>query len=148
MSLQQQINSDFIAAMKEKNEVRVSVLRMLKSALHNQQIAEHKGLSDDDVIKVVQKEIKQRRDSIERYISGNRSELADKEKKESEILEKYLPAQLSDQELTKIIGAAISETDATTLADIGKVMGLVMPQVTGRADGGTISAKVKELLTE
>lgn len=148
MSLQQQINNDFIAAMKEKDEARVSVLRLLKSALHNQQITEQKELSDDNVIKVVQKEIKQRKDSIETFVSGDRAELADKEKKELEILEKYRPQQLSDEEMVKIVEAAIVETGATGLADIGKVMGRVMPQVAGRADGGTVSAKVKELLSK
>lgn len=148
MSLINTINDDFVVAMKEKNEVKVSVLRMLKSALQNYQIAEKKELSDDEVIKIIQKEIKQRRDSIATFTSGGRVELADKEKKEVEILKRYMPAQLSDEELTKIIEAAIAETAATTPAEMGKVMGKVMPRVAGKTDGGQVSAKVKELLTK
>lgn len=146
MALIEQIDADFKNALKNKESERISVLRMLKSALQNYQIAEQKELSDDDVIKIIQKEIKQHKDSIETFISGDRTELADKEKKELEILEKYMPQQLSNGELTKIVEAAISETGASTPADIGKVMGRVMPQVAGRTDGGAVSARVKELL--
>lgn len=148
MSLIDTINDDFVAAMKAKNETEVSVFRLLKSALQNYQIAEKKELSDDEVIKVIQKEIKQRRDSIETYEAGDRAELAEKEKDEIEILKKYIPAQLSDEELGKIVQAAITQTGATTPADMGKVMGRVMPQVAGRADGGQVSSKVKELLSK
>ena len=148
MSLQQQINNDFITAMKSKDESRLSVLRMLKSALQNYQIAQQKELSDDDVIKIIQKEIKQRKDSIESFTSGGRAELADKEKNELKILEKYIPQQLPNEELTKIVETAIIETGASAPADIGKVMGRVMPQVAGRTDGGAVSARVKELLSK
>ncbi len=148
MGLIDQINNDFVAAMKEKNEAKVSVLRMLKSALQNYQIAEKKELSDEDVAKVIQKEIKQRKDSIATYESGNRKELADKEKVEIEILSAYMPQQLSGDELKIIVQSAIEETGATSSADIGKVMGKVMPGVVGRADGGQVSACVKELLVK
>jgi len=146
MTLIEQIEEDFKSALKNKEVVKLSTLRMLKTALHNWQIAEQKELTQDDVIKVIQKEIKQRRDSITTFDSSGRTELADKEKKEIEILEKYMPAQLSDGELRKIIEAAITETGATSPADMGRVMGKVMPQVAGRADGAQVSAKVKELL--
>jgi len=146
MTLIEQIEEDFKSALKNKEVVKLSTLRMLKTALHNWQIAEQKELTQDDVIKVIQKEIKQRRDSITTFDSSGRTELANKEKKEIEILEKYMPAQLSDGELRKIIEAAITETGATSPADMGRVMGKVMPQVAGRADGAQVSAKVKELL--
>lgn len=148
MSLIDKINEDFITAMKAKDEGQVSVLRLLKSALQNAKIAEQKELSDDDVIKVVQKEIKQRKDSIATYETGGRAELADKEKAEIEILSVYMPAQLSDEELTAIVKSAIEETGATGMADMGKIMGKVMPQVAGKADGNQVSAKVKELLPQ
>lgn len=148
MSLNDKINDDFVTAMKSKDETKVSVLRLLKSALQNYQIAEQKELSDDDIIKVIQKEIKQRKDSISTYETGGRSELADKEKAEIEVLTKYMPQQLSNEELTEIVEKAIAETGATSEADIGKVMGRVMPQVAGRADGGQVSAKAKELLSK
>jgi len=146
MALIEQIDKDYVKAMKSKDEVQVSVLRMLKSALQNAKIAEQKELSDDDVIKVVQKEIKQRKDSIATYETGGRVELADKEKAEIEILSAYMPAQLSNEELTAIVKSAIEETGATSMADMGKIMGKVMPQVAGKADGNQVSAKVKELL--
>jgi uncharacterized protein YqeY len=146
MSLIEQINKDYIDALKSKEAEKVSVLRMLKSAIGNAKIQLQKDLTDDDIVKVVQSQIKQRKDSIATYEAGNRAELADKEKDEIEVLSAYMPEQLSDEELTLIVKSAINETGATSAADMGKVMGKVMPQVAGRADGGQISAKVKELL--
>ena len=148
MALTDKIKDDFVDALKTKNVSKLSVLRMLKSALHNYQIAEKKELSDNDVIKIVQKEIKQRKDSIATFETGGRAELAEKEKKEIEILSKYMPQQLSGDELTKIVQAAIAETGASGPADIGKVIGRVMPQVAGRADGGQVSTKVKEFISK
>ncbi|MEI8061089.1 MAG: GatB/YqeY domain-containing protein [Candidatus Berkelbacteria bacterium] len=147
MSLIDQIESDYIAALKAKETEKVSVLRMLKSALQNEKIKIGHDLSDEEIIKVIQSQIKQRKDSIEIFAAGGRTELADKEKVEIEFLSAYMPEQLSDDELTSIVKAAIETTGATTAADMGKVMGNVMPQVAGRADGGQISAKVKELLS-
>lgn len=147
MSLTDQIDTDFKGALKNKKTEELSVLRMLKSSIKNFEIGEQKTANDDDVIRLIQHEIKQRKDSIESYTSGGRAELADKERSEIKILEKYMPQQLSPEELIKIIEKAISEVGATTPADMGKVMGRVMPQVAGRADGSTVSAKVKELLS-
>jgi len=146
MALIEQIEKDYVEAMKSKDESKVSVLRMMKSALQNEKIKIGHDLSDEEIVKVVQSQIKQRKDSIETYTAGGRTELADKEKSEIEFLSAYMPEQLSDDELTTIVKAAIETTGATTAADMGKVMGNVMPQVAGRADGGQISAKVKELL--
>lgn len=146
MALIEQINSDFMSAMKSKDEAKVSVLRMLKSALQNEKIKLGSDLADDDVIKVIQSQIKQRKDSISTYEAGGRAELADKEKSEIEVLIAYMPQQLSDEELTAIIKSAIDETGATSMQDMGKIMGNVMPKVAGKADGSQVSAKVKELL--
>ena len=147
MMLLEQIEKDYINAMKTKNDSVVSVLRMVKSALQNEKIKAGKELSNNDAIKIIQREIKQRKDSIENYQAGGRIELVKQEQSEMEILEKYLPEQLSDKELTQIVRSAIQEVGATAISDLGKVMGKVMPQVAGRADGGQISAKVKELLS-
>jgi len=147
MMLLEQIEKDYINAMKTKNDSVVSVLRMVKSALQNEKIKAGKELSNNDAIKIIQREIKQRKDSIENYQAGGRIELVKQEQSEMEILEKYLPEQLSDKELTQIVRSAIQEVGATATSDLGKVMGKVMPQVAGRADGGQISAKVKELLS-
>jgi len=145
--LLEQIEKDYINAMKTKNDSVVSVLRMVKSALQNEKIKAGKELSNNDAIKIIQREIKQRKDSIENYQAGGRIELVKQEQSEMEILEKYLPEQLSDKELTQIVRSAIQEVGATATSDLGKVMGKVMPQVAGRADGSQISAKVKELLS-
>ncbi len=147
MMLLEQIEKDYINAMKTKNDSVVSVLRMVKSALQNEKIKAGKELSNNDAIKIIQREIKQRKDSIENYQAGGRIELVKQEQSEMEILEKYLPEQLSDKELTQIVRSAIQEVGATAISDLGKVMGKVMPQVAGRADGSQISAKVKELLS-
>ena len=147
MMLLEQIEKDYINAMKTKNDSVVSVLRMVKSALQNEKIKAGKELSNNDAIKIIQREIKQRKDSIENYQAGGRIELVKQEQSEMEILEKYLPEQLSDKELTQIVRSAIQEVGATATSDLGKVMGKVMPQVAGRADGSQISAKVKELLS-
>ena len=147
MMLLEQIEKDYINAMKTKNDSVVSVLRMVKSALQNEKIKAGKELSNNDAIKIIQREIKQRKDSIENYQAGGKIELVKQEQSEMEILEKYLPEQLSDKELTQIVRSAIQEVGATAISDLGKVMGKVMPQVAGRADGSQISAKVKELLS-
>jgi len=148
MALIEQIENDFKDALKNKEAEKLSVLRMLKSSIKNFEIGEQKTATDDDAIRLIQREIKQRKDSIESYTSGGRAELAEKERGEAEILKKYLPQQLSSEEIVKIIEAAISEVGATTPADMGKVMGRVMSQVAGRADGSQVSTKVKELLSK
>ncbi|PIU24452.1 hypothetical protein COT12_00990, partial [Candidatus Berkelbacteria bacterium CG08_land_8_20_14_0_20_39_8] len=129
MMLLEQIEKDYINAMKTKNDSVVSVLRMVKSALQNEKIKAGKELSNNDAIKIIQREIKQRKDSIENYQAGGRIELVKQEQSEMEILEKYLPEQLSDKELTQIVRSAIQEVGATAISDLGKVMGKVMPQV-------------------
>ncbi len=141
MPIKETIDKDFIAAYKDKDEAKSSVLRLLKSALKNEEIAKKSELSDDDAIKIIQREIKQRKDSVTEYEKGGRADLAEKEKSEITILEAYMPAQLSDEELEAIVkNAAAGESD------FGKVMGKVMPSVAGKADGGRVSAVVRKVL--
>lgn len=146
MPLISQINQDIIEAMRQKKEPDLSTLRLLKSALNNALIAQDKDLSSEDVIAIIQKEIKQRNDSIEQYTKANRPELADKEKTESEILIKYLPPQLSDEELSQIIADTISQINPAGPQDFGKIMSAIMPKVKGRADGTRIANIVREKL--
>ncbi len=150
MSLEQNINNDIKAAMLAKNEVALRSLRAVKAAILLAKTASGaKGaLSSDDEIKLLQKLVKQRKDSLDIYEKQNRPELAAKEKEEIEVIEKYLPAQLSQEELKEIISNIITQTGATSAADMGKVMGLASKQLAGRADGKTISAIVKELLAK
>jgi len=148
MTLSEQINNDFIEALKNKESEKLSVLRMLKSSIKNSEIALKKALDDPEVVKILQREVKQRKDSIESFLSAGREQLAEKEKKEIKYLEKYLPEQLSDDDLTAILETVIVETGAKSMADLGKVMASAMSKVSGRADGSAVSEKAKELLTK
>jgi uncharacterized protein len=144
--LKDQIENDIISAMKDGEEETVSTLRMLKSAIKNAEIQQKKEFEDNDVLGVLQSQIKSRRDSIKMYLGGGREELAQKEEKEIEILNKYLPEQMSSEEIRTVIKKAVDETGATCIQDMGKVMGKVMPELKGKADGALISQITKEEL--
>ena len=141
------INQKIAEALKAKDEIRLSTLRLLSSALNYEFIAKQHKLSKEEELVVVGREAKKRKDAIEAYEKAGAMDRAEKEKKELLILEKYLPAQMADEELTKLVEEAISQTGATTIADMGKVMGAVMAKVQGRADGGRASSLVKQKLS-
>lgn len=141
MTLSEQVDKDFIVAYKDKDEVKSSVLRLLKSAIKNEEISRKGPLNDGDAIKIVQREIKQRKDSIEQYEKGGRADLAEKEKNEITILEAYLPAQLTNEDIEAIVAKATAEDK-----DFGKIMGKVMGEVAGKADGGRVSQIVRKVL--
>lgn len=148
--LKQQLQEELKQSMLARDEVRTSTIRMLLSALSYAEI--QKGgagyeASDEDVLAVIQKEAKQRRDSIEAFQTGGRQEMADKEKKELEILQKYLPEQMSEDEIRQLVDHAVSETGAESMQDIGKVMGALMPNVKGKADGNLVNRIVREKLS-
>ncbi len=147
MALAQDIQKDFITARKSKDEDAVKVLTMVHSAIRNKEIEQKSELKEDEILTILNKEIKQRKDSIEQYTKGGRKELADSEQKEIDLLQKYLPEQMSEEEVGKIIDSAISDTGATSMADIGKVMGKIMPQVKGKADGSLVQKLVQQKLT-
>ncbi|TAN45057.1 MAG: GatB/YqeY domain-containing protein [Nitrospirae bacterium] len=142
----QKIDGDLKEAMKARAEVRLSALRMLKTALKNRSIEKMGRLSDDEVIGVLSSLVKQRRESIEQFSAAGRTELADKEKQEIEVLQAYLPKQLSAEEIDEIIKSAIAECAAASPADMGKVMKIVAPKTKGMADGKAVNQRVKELL--
>ncbi len=147
MTLKEQLQQDLITAMKAKNEVATGAIRLLKAAIIRFETAGDKKIAEDsDIIQLAGKEIKQRRDSIEQFEKGNRPELAVREKEEITILEKYLPAQLSEDELRAIIKNTIASTGASSKSDLGKVMGALMPKTKGKADGGLVTKLVQELL--
>ncbi len=136
--------------MLARNELKTSVLRMLLSAINYYEI--QKGgagyeATEEDVLSVIQNQAKQRRDSIEQFKIAQRQELVDKETKELEILNAYLPAQMGEEEITKLVKAAIAKTGAISMTDMGKVMGALMPDVKGKADGGLVSSIVRKELT-
>ncbi len=146
-SLQDKINEDLKKAQQQKNELELLVLRGINSALHNYKI-EKKGkeLSEQEVIEVLTSEAKKRKDAIEGFKKGNRQDLVEKEQKELKILEKYLPEQVSDQEIKQLAEKVIEEVNAVSPQDIGKVMGGLMPKIKGRADGNKVRKIVSELL--
>ena len=149
MTLKDNIQEDLKQAMIAKDELRLSTIRMLKSALQYFEIAKGGAgynATDEDVVEVVDKEIKKRRESIEMFEKGGRQELADKEKTELEILQTYLPKQLSEDEVRTLVDEAIAQTGATTISDMGKVMGTLMPKTKGKADGKMVSSIVREKL--
>jgi|SRR3989344_700314 len=143
--LLQQIDEDLKTAQKEKNEIATSALRNLKAAVKNVEIEKHQDLSDADVLSVVAKKVKQHKDSIESFKTGNRSDLAEHEVAQMEILQKYLPKQMEEGELAEIVKGVITSSNAQ-LADFGKVMKEVVAKVKGQADGSVISKLVKEHL--
>ncbi|MGX7200543.1 GatB/YqeY domain-containing protein [Enterococcus nangangensis] len=146
MSLLQQISDDMKQAMKAKDKETLSVIRMLKASLQNEGIKVNRELTPDEELTILAREMKQRKDSKEEFANAGRQDLADDLAKEITIVERYLPQQLTEEEVRSIVAAAISATGATGKSDFGKVMGKVMPQVKGKADGKLVNAVVKELL--
>ncbi len=145
--LQEKIDQDLSNSMKEKDEIKVSVLRMLKSALKNKEIEKKDHLGESDIISAIQSQIKSRKDSVNLYKKGDRPELAEKEEKEIEILKAYLPQQLTEKKIKEIVQEKIKKTNAKSIQDMGKVIGQVMAEVKGQADGSTVSKIVKEELS-
>lgn len=147
MSLETQIPEELKTAMKAKDKVRVNTLRAILSGIkYLRAEGGHDEISDDDVITIINREVKKRRDSIEMYESNNRPELAENEKAEVAILMEYLPAQLTDDEIRVIITETIAEVGASGPGDKGKLMGALMPKVKGKADGKLVNTLVTELL--
>jgi uncharacterized protein YqeY len=149
MSLADKINNDIKEAMKAKQADRLAALRAIKSEILLAQTSEGAAgnISPETEIKIVQKLVKQRKDSAEIYKNSNRNDLYEKEMNELKFIELYLPAQLSDAELTEIIKKIISQTGASSIKDMGKVIGLANKEIAGRAEGKVISEKVKQLLS-
>ncbi|MEW8499645.1 MAG: glutamyl-tRNA amidotransferase [gamma proteobacterium symbiont of Stewartia floridana] len=144
--LKQRIQDDVKAAMKAKDKERLGTLRLITAAIKQREVDERTELDDSQVLAILDKMIKQRRDSVEQYESAGRQELADQEKSEIAIIEEYLPAGLSDEEVASMIESAIQEVGAAGMQDMGKVMGKLKPQMQGRADMGKVSGLVKQKL--
>ena len=142
------INEDLKTAIKQGDTVSKSVLRYLKSEIHNREISIGSTLTNEQIVDVLNKQAKQRRESIEAYTNGNRTDLVEVEEKELSIIMSYLPEQLSQTEIEAIVKDGIKETNANSLQDIGKVMSWVMPKVKGKADGKIISATVNKILNK
>jgi uncharacterized protein YqeY len=146
MSLREQINEDLKAAMRGGEVARRDTIRLLLSALKQREVDERKVLTDADVLGIIEKMLKQRRDSISQFEQGGRQDLADKEKQELTLLQAYMPQALSDAEIAAAVAAAVTETGAAAPSDMGKVMAVLKPKLAGRADMTKVSAAVKAQL--
>jgi len=140
------LNATLKEALKSRDEVKVSTIRMIKASLKNKEIEKTGSLTDDEILSVLSTLAKQRRESIEQFAAAGRQDLVAKESRELEIVQSYLPEQLSSDELDGIIRSAISESGATSVNDLGKVMKVLMPKVKGVADGKVVNQRVKDLL--
>jgi len=150
MSLKEKLHSDLTEAIRSRNEITSGTIRMVLTAITNEEVAgkEARVLSDDEVITVLSREGKKRREAAEAFENAGRADKAALEKSEGEVIAKYLPAQLSEADIAAIIAEAIASTGAAGPADMGKVMGAVKPKIAGKADGGVVSALVKAALNK
>jgi len=148
MALREQINDDLKAAMRGGDVARRDPIRLLLAALKQREVDERKVLTDADVLAIIEKMLKQRRDSISQFEQGGRQDLADREKQELVLLQAYMPQALGDDEIAAAVAAAVAAAGAATPADMGKVMALLKPQLAGRADMSKVSAAVKAQLTK
>ncbi|EGL82662.1 hypothetical protein CathTA2_1818 [Caldalkalibacillus thermarum TA2.A1] len=148
MSLVDQLNNDMKQAMKNKEKTRLSVIRMVKAALKNEEIKLGRALTDDDVLTVLSREMKQRKESLQEFEKAGRDDLVETLNQEIAVLETYLPEQLSEDELRQLVSDTIAEVGATSKADMGKVMSAIMPKVKGKADGSLVNRLVQEALAK
>ena len=148
MTLQEKIQSHLADAMRSKDSLRLSVLRMMKSAVKNKEIDKMKTLEEGEVLAVLNTLVKQRKDSVEQFRKGGREELAQKEEAEIKIIEEYLPAAASEEDIRRAVEEAVQETGATSIKDMGKVMQAARARLAGKSvDGGRVSQLVKEKLS-
>ncbi len=150
--LREKIKTELVAAMKAKDEAKTSVLRLINSSIKDKDIAARPsgktdGITDDEILQLLQSMIKQRKESIELYEKGNRADLVSKEKAEIEVISSFLPAQMNDEEIEAAIKQIISQTGATSMKDMGKVMGSLRSQYAGQMDFGKASSLIKGLLS-
>ena len=146
MSILDRLNEDMKKAMKNKDKERLSVIRMVKSSFQNEQIKLGRELNEEESLTVLGREVKQRKDSLHEFEKAGRDDLASKLQQELEVLQDYLPKQLTEEEVNAIVIETIAEVGATSKADMGKVMGAIMPKVKGKADGGLVNRLVQQNL--
>ena len=147
-SLKTSLQQDLTTAMKQRDELTTATLRMALTAVTNEEVSgkQARELSDDEVLGVLRRELKKRREAADAYDQAGRTESAERERAEAEVLQRYLPAQLSDDELAELAAAAVAEVGASGPGDLGRVMKVVQPRVAGRADGGRVAAAVRAAL--
>ena len=145
-ALKARITADMKTAMREKDKERLATIRMLTAAIKQREVDERIELTDDDVIAIVEKLVKQRREAEAQYRAGDRADLADQEASEAALLADYLPEQLDEAEIDQLVDDAVTATGAESMRDMGKVMGMLKPKVAGRTDMSALSAKIKARL--
>ena len=148
MDVKAKINEDMVTAAKAKDKIRLSAIRMLKTALHNKEIDLMRSLDETETMQILSGLVKQRKDSIEQFAKGGRQDLVEKEEAELKILQEFMPQQMSDDDVEALIKKAIADVGAASVKDMGKVMKALMPQITGKADGKAAGEKVKALLSQ
>jgi uncharacterized protein YqeY len=146
MNLSERLNEDMKQAMKNQDKFKLSVIRMIRSAVKNTEIELRRSLDDSEVLDIINREVKQRKDSLQEFEKAGREDLAEKVKAELDIINEYLPKQLSEEELIAIVKQTIQQTGASSKADMGKVMSALMPTVKGRADGKIVNTLVQQFL--
>jgi uncharacterized protein YqeY len=147
MGLEERLIDEMKQAMRSSDKLRLSTIRMIRTAVKNKEIELRKKLDDEEIQRVIQGMLRRNEESIEQFRQGGRMDLVDKESQEGDILKSYLPQALSTEEILKVIDESIQETQASSLKDLGKVMKSVMPKLTGKADGKVINQLVKERLS-
>lgn len=148
MDINVKLNEEMVAAAKAKDKIRLSAIRMLKTSLHNKEISLMRALNEGEVLQVLSSMIKQRKDSIEQFAKGGRTDLVEKEESELKVIQEFMPAQMSADEVDDVIKKTIEEAGAVSIKDMGKVMKLLMPKLTGVADGKVVGEKVKAFLSK
>jgi uncharacterized protein YqeY len=147
VGLAERLDADLKQAMRDKDKIRLSTIRLIRTAIKNAEIDQKKTLSDEDIIGVLNRELKQRRDSLQAFEDAARTDLIDQVKQEIAVLQDYLPTQLSEDEVRKIVTDTIAEVGAASKKDMGKVMGALMPKLQGRADGKLVNQLVQQHLS-
>ena len=147
MSLLERLNSDMKQAMKNKEKDKLAVIRLIKAAIQNESIKVGHDLSEEEELTVLSRDVKQRKDSLHEFEKAGREDLVDKIRTELKYVELYMPEQLSEEELSKIVNQAIADTGASSKAEMGKVMSVIMPKVKGKADGSLINKLVQQHLS-
>lgn len=148
MDINKKINEEMVAAAKSQDKLRLSSIRMIKAALHNKEISLMRPLIDSEVLQLLSSMVKQRKDSIEQFAKGGRTDLVQKEEAELKVIQEFMPAQMSDEDVDALIQKTIEEAGAVSVKDMGKVMKILMPKLAGVADGKVAGEKVKAFLSK
>jgi len=148
MDINVKLSEEIVIAAKAKDKIRLSAIRMLKTALHNKEIDLMRPLNEGEILQILSAVVKQRKDSIEQFMKGGRTDLVEKEEAELKVVQEFMPAQMSNEEVENVIKKAIAEAGALSVKDMGKVMKILIPQLTGKADAKAVGEKVKALLSQ